>query len=236
MEPVEITAANNLKVEYVQLMQEMPIKQKELTDSIVSARDELKRIKEEGRIITTDVEKKLLDLKEKEFNFRERESESKESKKALDLEHTRISKELKQAIKDLSRTNQQVLSANEELLRIRISISNANEELKHLLILVEKVEQTKLELVDLREKKGVILGEISTSKEELDVKISSTAATLAKMKLDMIEIQKKSSEAYSLWENYNRELHTNMNDYKILRSRIESKWSRTFPELEIPLS
>lgn len=235
MEPAEITAANNLKVEYLQLMREMPIKQKELTDSIVQAREELDRIKIEKRTAIEEADEKLTELKEKQAIFNEAESKSKQEKRVTDEEHAKVKKELKENLKELTRLNSYVLAAREELTKVTIEVTNANEQLKHLVLLVAKVEETKVVLHDLQEKKAVILQEISTEKEALDSKIRSTADILAAMKLEMVETQKKSDIAQATLKTYTDELYTAMNDYHIVRTRLEDKWKMTFPELELPL-
>lgn len=235
MEPGELTKFRNLEVEYFELTQKVPVAAKELSDMISKAHKERDELIAECDAKLATLKEEETELSKKRKIFEEHEKTSNGMKEAADTAYFKVAKELKQALKDLSRTNSQVLAANEELLTVRLCINNANEQLKSLLILVAKVEETKVRLTELTDLKNRTINEIKNEQQASDVKLRITNSELVRMKEELVKVQQETEKARYLWENYNKELYKNMSDYAVIKARIEGVWRKTFPELEIPL-
>lgn len=150
-------------------------------------------------------------------------------------ELVQLNKDIRDSTKQLNRINNSCLIGQEEIDNNNKKISELSSEvtkLTNLVVYLEEVKE-KIRLLEIEESRLEIT--ISQSKEKWSNDIQEAREQLSTIRNEAQVTITERDLAQSELKAYVDELYTNMNDWQIVRSRIEGVWNKTFPELEIPL-
>lgn len=175
-------------------------------------------------------------LLEDKNNLAKEKAEWEHNKVALSSDIVNLSNEVKSLTKEIAISNSRINAAKEELIELDKKKLNLQDETKTLLTLVNNIEQTKLDLKALLENKGQIEIELSTAITDANVKLKEASTNLETLKIETAEMILQRDKVQYQLKSYTDQLYTNMNDYQVVRSRIEGVWEKTFPELNLPLA
>jgi len=147
----------------------------------------------------------------------------------------KLKDEIKVANKELSLANNRVLLAKEEYKEVSKKKDESEVLILKLNTLVEilpKIQTDILELTEKRDKLKIIISEMLDS--------STLELTKAKEELNKIteavkeKVKEMNTAEYKL-KKFTDELFTHMNNYEIIRSRLETVYKTKFPELELTI-
>lgn len=229
----------NLQAEYDRLTHEIPSKASELSiiyKDIERAKSELKEIESKRDTVTNDIQASHLALDDREKSVSKKEKDSEERVNKSKSEHTTKQSEIRLAIKELSRLNAQVLQAKEEYDKYQEQLRDRDIVLLQLDDIIGRIKTAQVQVDLLEEEKGRILGDISTAHEASEGKLKEARNELSRLVHLAEEKRVEAEQAQARVKTYTDELYTNMNDYQIVRARLEGVWKKTFPELELPLN
>ena len=151
-------------------------------------------------------------------------------------------KELKQIQNDTKAANKDLSLANDRVFKAKGEIEDLLKQKEHVILkvselnlLVEMLPKLQTDISNLEEKRNELRKEIS---EMLDA--STSELTKAREELVKItkEVEKKIEEANQAeykCKKYVDELYTHMNDYEIVKMRLETVYNTKFPELDLKI-
>lgn len=228
----------NLQVEYDHLTREIPKKASELSliyKDIEKAKSDLNElnVKREAAKAATKKEHDKLESIKSEIEQRKRDDATeiatlKGELQSLDRKH-------KEATHSLVRANEQILAAQNELAAIEKKMKEGEETEKQLYETIINLKKAQSELDVLYGEARKVKQEISTEIGISEVKLKEARDELSKLVYLAEEKKKEASQAEYRVKAYTDQLYTHMNDYQIVKSRLEEKWKTSFPELELPL-
>lgn len=237
LEAKEITKSN-LEAELVLLQSEVDNKATEL-NSLVSSVDEAKALIALSKKMKADTEAFILiesnkldkaalalDTERKEFD------EYKNNAGPILNQHK---KEATQAVRELNRANSSCLVAKEELSQLTEKKTSLVTEIEELTNLVMKGNPLRTEIQDLELKKLALENDIHEATAHHVVTMSEAKEQLATIRNDAQTALMQKEEAEAKLKDYTDKLYTSMNDYQVVRERIERHWNQTFPELRLPM-
>lgn len=230
---------NNLEAHSAVLKQEIGEKAQELnslTKSVDAAKGiltESNRVKKEHDELMASELQKLADAR-KEFSD-EKEKHEKDKKTGTDNLQT-INSNIGKANKELARINASCLNATTDLDNKNKEIAAAQEKLLPLTDLVLKFEEIKENIRLAEIELARVTQEAETLKKQSDVDMSEAKEQLANLRNEsQVKQMEVDTAAFNL-KSYTDQLYTAMNDYQVIKTRLENVWGKTFPELEIPLA
>lgn len=172
--------------------------------------------------------------KEKDLAIRLADYETQKTE-SLDILNTR-KEELKESTRKLDKINSQCIGGQKEIEKLNIDIVTLNEQIEKLAWIVVHVEETKTNLKVLQEEferaNQALVSTRTLALEEVRFK----EETLRKLGEDVVIMEKRRDQAEFELKSYVSQLSTAMNDYYVVKLRLESHWKRTFPELDVPLA
>lgn len=231
----DIISVHNLQVEYTKLTNDIPKKSAELSliyKDIEKAKSELLSIQQKKKEEEHNLEDITNRLHEQRNISRTQESVAKEEISILTKEHDELVLKIRQSTKELSRLNNQVLSAQDEYIELQRDLQKVQA------ILISDTD-TRNELTNqisfLDVTKEVLEKEISTKTSELNTKLKEGREELSKLVYLANQKREEAEQAQYRVKMYTDELYVHMNDYQVIKTRLENVWKTTFPELELPL-
>ena len=147
-----------------------------------------------------------------------------------------VQSELREAKRDLFKVNGQCLSANNDIEKLKKDIIVLNTEIEKLTLLVIHIEEAKTKLQYLEEEFNRTNERLVRNREIADLEIRENTEHLRKLMIDTETVEQRKGAAEYELKSYTDQLYTAMNDYHVVKLRLEEKWHQTFPELEIPLA
>lgn len=225
----------NLQVEY-----------SKLSNDILEKSTELSSILEKGKLdrkLTADKKKEaLLTIQEREAesniihaNLEARNIELQESTALLQTQFEQLESNIKQKTKDLIRVNGQVLAAEAEYERYLTVIGDIDKAKEELQSNINLRDECIKQFVLIDEQRNAVLLDISTKQSESEGILKAARDELSQLVYLSEQKKKEALQAEDRVKTYTDELYAHMNDYQIVKARLENVWSKTFPELELPL-
>ena len=146
-----------------------------------------------------------------------------------------VKKDLKESRRLLAKTNAQCLSGQKEIERCNADIAALHEEIAKLTALVVHVEETKKELSDLSDDLVIVRSVFENLIVDSEFLIKDKEEKLKKLEEETVALEARRDKAGYELKSYTDQLYTAMNDYQVIKARLEEKWNMSFPELELPL-
>lgn len=234
----DVITVRNLQVEYDRLTHDIPKKASELSliyKDIEKAKSELADINLQKEASAKECADQLTAVEHAKNSLTQRENDHKEEVRRLETQHKYQTSLTRDATKELERRNAQVLAAGEEYDKYIQLTKDIDEKAAEYVVLLTGIEQAKELLVLLETEKGKILQDISTESEVWEGKLKAARDELSTLVRLAEEKNKEAALAQARVKTYTDELYTHMNDYQVVKGRIETVWKQTFPELELPL-
>lgn len=150
------------------------------------------------------------------------------------MDHSK--REIKSTLKELARLNEACIKAQDEFKALGEEMS----------LLQSKIEENKHYASKLEEDK-VAFETFSQKREDFEVDLINRLAAaheqIAQAKIEYEAVKAETdkkvvemNEAQYKLKTYTDELYTHMNDYQIIRARLETTFKEHYPELELPLA
>lgn len=193
---------------------------------------ESKRLKKETDEYITKEKQKLEDTRVKS---NARLVEKNTEIEALTPKANQLKDDISKSTKELSRINRSCLTGQEEIESNTKKISELSKEIANLTNLVIHYEEVKeqVRLLEIVASQQIV--SIADAKTKSDNYLLEARETLSKINIEIQTLVVKRDETQSQLKSYTDELYTAMNDYQVIKTRLEGVWNKTFPELDIPL-
>lgn len=162
--------------------------------------------------------------------------EKKENIVQLSKEEASLQSRIKAAIKELSRINDYCLSGHTEAEKLDIRRKEVEQEIRELTELVLHKEATNKDVVALRSLKDSLLIEFNKLKEQCIEEVRRSSELVAKLNNEAQEAIMARDLAQHELKEYTDKLYTAMNDWMVIRTRLETVFKTHYPELELPLA
>lgn len=237
-ENLEIKAAN-LRVELNYLLQAIPERSAELSvlhRNIEKAQSDYNQILDQQNQVESDCSKQIEDIAVERNNLqvqkRTIEVQQLEWSKTLSI----IKDEVKIANKELRWVNDKIFKGEAEVLDIENKKIAIQKDIDEMVILVARIDELKTSIGVFEDYKQKITSEISSTLDASDKQLADARKEYLELEDKTHQRLQESAQAEFRVKTYTDELYSHMNDYAIVRARIEQKWNQTFPELDLPLN
>lgn len=229
---------NNLEVEKARLVNEVTAEANKLTALTTEINQfyaDVAAFEKTKREVYKEIAKENKDIEKKKSNLDDKEKEYSVlfAKKEKELKH--IGEKIKDSGKALGKLNLQVLNAEDEFRELIKDIEKRTVDFNALPNLVQEIAELKGQITVLKNQKGQLNQEISTQLEDFDNKLKKGQEELEKIKTLAIHKELEAAEAQALTKRYTDELYTHMNDFQVVKGRLQTQWNKVFPELDMPL-
>lgn len=193
------------------------------------ALEDSKRVFEEGkRSAHSILDKRTQGIIEREKNH---EKVVEDTKVSLDD----LQRQIKQVTKELAKLNNSCINAAHELDTLNEQKSILENKVLELSRLVMHFEEMKVKIKDAEEKKLAIDIEVESKQSALKLEVENAKRILELINKEVTQkVDEKDKAEYAL-KAYTDQLYTSMNDWQIIRSRLEVKWKEHYPELDLPI-
>lgn len=221
-----------LKNETIEISTSISLSLRELEN----AKAEVVVAKAEKAKIYVDIDKERSELKEEYVRIDVQKKELADLKETTNIELVNLKANIKGANKDLGWVNDKVLKADDEYHELEQKRNTILREIEEKTALRDKIIATKEELESFEEKRDKVKSQISEmiDASTLDLKLAQEELkTISRL---VEEKNQEKNQAEYMLKKYTDELHSHMNDWYTIKSRLESVWNKTFPELELPLT
>ncbi len=228
----DLKATENNLVESISVLSSQIVKQNEIVKKNKVIIKEQEKIEEELKLSISN----LSDIHREQCNdISVLKQQLSDYKDKLESEFNDIKKQISLSLKELGRVNQQVITANTELEELKSSTDNFKEKKDELDKINESIEIAKINLFNLQEEQNRYITDISTVNNDLHGKIREATSELEVLAHLAEQKKDEASQAQIRTKRYVDEMFKHMNDYQVVKSRIEVYWNKAFPELDIPL-
>lgn len=147
-----------------------------------------------------------------------------------------VKDELKSSTKELTKINLACINAKSDLDSLTKDKEALERQINYLTDLVVNYELTKEKYTALSEEVRLLDGKMTAFHETVGRETREHREVLAQINNEaQVKILERDLAANEL-KSYTDQLYTAMNDYQVIKVRLEDKWKTTFPDLEIPLA
>ena len=147
----------------------------------------------------------------------------------------KASAELKDITRQLSWMNEKLISAHQEEEQMIARKLKLEEETRELLSIVANKESEQAKLYEAKSSHQSILDSISKREEEVQIIVNQAQAEVFRLNAEAEEARQKAEHAQFECKKYTDQLYSAVNDWQIIRARIEVPFKQLYPELELPL-
>lgn len=147
-----------------------------------------------------------------------------------------LQQQIKEGTKNLAKINNSCINGNRELEEMSAKKVELEKKLLELTHLVLHYEEMRLKVKTLEEEKGALENDIENKQVAWDndlTKAKQELEAISKAALEKIDERNKAEYAVKA---YTDQLYTSMNDWQIIRTRLETRWKEHYPELELPIA
>lgn len=233
----EVQAAN-LRVELGYLLQAIPERSADLSGiikQVAKAKSNLVAI-QEASTLALEADKKERDAMSLERAELAAQHIALEAEKADWTTKLTVSKEeVRLANKELRWVNDKIFKGEDEVKTLEGRKEKLQADINEMILLVARIEELKEQVATLQSQRQNVETEALHVAESTEAKLISTAKKLAEMEEKTRQKVVEAAEAESRLKMYTDQLYSHMNDYAIVKARLEVQWKQVFPELELPL-
>lgn len=142
---------------------------------------------------------------------------------------------IKAANKELSVANDRVFGAKAEHVEVIKKKDEVLLKVAELNLLVEMLPKLQTDITELEEKRNKLRTEISEMLDASTSELQKAKEDLAKITEEVKIKVKEAEQAEYKCKKYVDELYTHMNDYQVVKDRLESIYKTKFPELDLKI-
>jgi len=228
----------NMAVELTYLLAAIPERASELSvlhKQIEKAKSDLAAFKEQQSLDRAEMatEKEQLQAMRNDIQAQQFGLDLARKNQDKDLEDSKL--KVREAVKELAWVNDKVFKAKGELIDIEKEKKELELKVAEIIVLIGRSEEIKLDISILEATKGEILKELTDAKRLSDESLNEAELRLKTLTSELAVKEEQAKDAKYRLKTYTDQLYTAINDYQIIRERLERKWNETFPELELPL-
>lgn len=236
--PLKETQKNNLEAELVVIKNEIEEKTKLLSELYEKVQDcnflfdHLRSQKEALEKHRIETEETLAQEKQEwalQISVTEKLYENK--KEVL----VALQEEIKEGNRELARLNHQCLIANDEMENKAKSLRDIDSQVATLSALIPELTKVKQQydfyLGKLDEVQVNIVDRLAVS----EAVIEQNTKQLEEIKAQCASKTQEMNDAEYKLKAYTDNLYSNMNDYAVVRERLNIRWKEVYPELKLPL-
>lgn len=159
-----------------------------------------------------------------------------DEKEAATEQLANIKEDTKEANKILARVNNSCINGESEFKELTTKKENLEIKVSELTTLVANFEEIKENVRIAREEEALINRNIEARKIEADEYVKEKKEEAAKYANEaQISITTRDQTQIET-KRYSDEMYNNMNDWQIIRERLQTRWNQVFPELDMPLT
>lgn len=203
--------------------------------SVDSAKKEIIDIDTEKKEFNEFITLETAKLKEENdrINVEKRNLVTLKETSSKELDALRIS--IKAANKELSLANDRVFSAKAEYDEIIDKKEEIVKKVAELNLLVEMLPKVQSDILELEGKRDKLRVEISEMLDDSTAELTRAKENLVQITTEVEIKVKEAEQAEYKCKKYVDELYTHMNDYQIVRDRLETIYKTKFPELDLKI-
>lgn len=203
--------------------------------SVDSAKKEIIDIDTEKKEFNEFITLETAKLKEENdrINVEKRNLVTLKETSSKELDVLRIS--IKAANKELSLANDRVFSAKAEYDEIIDKKEEIVKKVAELNLLVEMLPKVQSDILELEGKRDKLRVEISEMLDDSTAELTRAKENLVQITTEVEIKVKEAEQAEYKCKKYVDELYTHMNDYQIVRDRLETIYKTKFPELDLKI-
>lgn len=146
-----------------------------------------------------------------------------------------LQNDIKTANRELGWSNDKVFKAQEEFNSIEKEKIDAQNKILEMNLLLKQIPILEREIQDLEEKRNLVRSDTSDMLAKSTNELQQAKEILQKLQESVAKKVEEANTAEYRLKKYTDELFTHMNDYEVVRSRLENIWNKTFPELELKI-
>lgn len=146
-----------------------------------------------------------------------------------------VQEKVKEEEKRLARLNSSCLNAQEDIRVLLERTVQAQKDLEILTRLVLRLEETKLIVKTIENQHDILTKEFSSKQQAQNIELEKMKAQvdyLTQESATKIEEARKAKDMYNM---YATGLQVAMNDWLVMRARLETRFKEHYPELELPI-
>lgn len=161
-----------------------------------------------------------------------------------------IDKNIEKSQEELKSLENKVRETGRQLVRLNNSCLNAQSDLDSTLrrkTLIEQdiaklaelvihFEEMKLKVKDIEERRDVLAKEVSNKQESHRIELSQMQTQVDTLSLQAIQKVEEARQAEMMYKMYSDKLRVSMNDFLVLRTRLETRWNEHYPDLKLPMT
>ena len=147
----------------------------------------------------------------------------------------KINEDIKESIKKLSWMNEKIMNSESAIEEKSAEKSKLDAEIENLISIVSHKEEEENKLTQAIDSRQSIELSIEQKRRSTEEYIAAVKAELEILRNEIAEKTKERDRIQLDTKLYTDQLYTAMNDFHILRSRLEVRWKEHYPELELPL-
>lgn len=179
-------------------------------------------------------DKRLLDIKEKNEKLDER-TESVTLRETTAKQLSSLQNDLKTSNKELSWVNDKIFKAKGELKEVEESKEKTMLSVSRLNLLVELLPKLEKDIELLVNKKLKLTSDISEMLDSSTLELTKAREELLRI-TDFAKLKvEEANQAEYRCKTYVDELYSHMNNYEVVRSRLESVFKTRYPELDLKI-
>lgn len=142
---------------------------------------------------------------------------------------------IKESTKELAKLNSQCITAEEDIVKKSAFVNELCQSQLQLVGEIGRLGSIKDSLKFFAPKLEETQSAIVTALAEKEAVIAQSTSELAQIKVERDKIVNEMEQAQYNLKSYTDQLYTNMNDYAVIRERLNLRWKEVYPELELPL-
>ena len=150
--------------------------------------------------------------------------------------HRQVEAKVREEEKRLIRLNSSCLNAQADLDSIGRRKDVLTGQVAELTGLVLHFEEMKVKVADIDERFRLVNVDIENKRVAWAADLENAKKELERIAKDTLAKIEEGNKAEYLCRSYTNQLYTAMNDWQVIRNRLEVRWKEHYPELDMPVA
>lgn len=196
--------------------------------SEAALKDKKTQFEEDKHLHQAHLDRRMLLIvsKEKDYDNKLKDSQGLASK---------LEENVKQAQRELSKLNKSCINAAQELEDKGKQKDNLDSDIAELANLVIYLEDTRVKVAEIKVVKEKADEEIANLRFAWEHDLANLKSQKQEVEKQLLSKLEEVAKAEFMLKSYTDNLYTTMNDWQIIRTRLETRWKEHYPELDMPI-
>jgi len=221
----------NLRVEIIEKVKELSLLHIQINAELENISQKRKELKDENDRIESEKAQLIKLYGQSTVELIELKGEKEKVRKEILVSQSRN----RAIIKDLGWVNDKVLKARIELVEVERLKDEVHKKKLALVLFTEMVPDMQSIVLKLESRRDSIRSEISSMLDDSSLELVKSKEQLVLITKEVENKIKEAAQAEYNCKKYVDELYSHMNDYTIIKSRLESVYKTKFPELDLKI-